>query len=154
MQDLIRNPEDRLSHNAAHFQLTIDCMNSSGLLKRKWSLTGSPVRRRFLLRCRTISRNTDNIMAASGLLGSCIWCIKNNLPNTFLSLSNLQMVLKILIKIHYLDYVCLPTCVILNTKYRHVKFSKKKCGTARDDKLLLCNFRVRAAHSRHLHNSE
>ena len=35
---------------------------------------------------------------------------------------------------------------------RHVKFSKKKCGTARDDELSTSNFCARAARPRHLHN--
>ena len=35
---------------------------------------------------------------------------------------------------------------------RHVKFSKKKCGTARDDELSTSNFHTSAARSRHMHN--
>ena len=34
----------------------------------------------------------------------------------------------------------------------HVKFSKKKCRTACDNKLSTSNFHVCAARSRHLHN--
>ena len=41
-----------------------------------------------------------------------------------------------------------PVCTA--TEDRHVKFSKKKCGTARDDELSTSNFWARAA--RHLHN--
>ena len=39
-----------------------------------------------------------------------------------------------------------------NWDHRHVKFSKKKCGTARDDKLSTSNFHARATRLRHLHN--
>ena len=47
-----------------------------------------------------------------------------------------------------------PVVIYMNRSQvgRHVKFSKKKCGTARDDKLSTSNFCARAAHPRHLHN--
>ena len=51
-----------------------------------------------------------------------------------------------------MEFQTLQTHFYFQDKCRHVKFSKKKCGTARGDKLSTSNFCASAARPRHLHN--